>query len=204
MNDPYLMHTKPTQPSLHFSCCWASILALLKLGSMFGLALNNAVTHAKKKNLTFVISLLRPICSCQARRKANVWEEKTKTKRFKQQIQSHLSNIQEVPSFLLIMHQRWNELQRTILYWSQGLRTSYSTNSAVGFSAGWIIVMSDNVSAVSLPNDGEQREKRAWRLDMSHQGNVKKKKKVCSCHITTNMPWKSFAVSKYTQLVTNT
>lgn len=28
-------------------------------------------------------------------------------------------------------------------------------------------------------------------------------KKVCSCHITTNVPLKSFAVIKYTQLVTN-
>lgn len=27
-------------------------------------------------------------------------------------------------------------------------------------------------------------------------------KEVCSCHITTNVPLKSFAVSKYTQLVT--
>lgn len=82
-----------------------------------------------------------------------------------------------------------------------GLRTSYSTNSAVSFSTGWIIVMSDSVSAISLWNDREQREKKCLKAWYKPSGKCKK---VCVCHITTNMPLKSFAVSKYTQLLTNT
>lgn len=45
--------------------------------------------------------------------------------------------------------------------------------------------------------------KKSLKARYQPSGNGKKKK-MCSCHISTNMPLKSFAVSKYAQLVTNT
>lgn len=58
-----------------------------------------------------------------------------------------------------------------------------------------------SVSNVSLKWQVAQRRKclEAW-----YKPSGKCKKKVCPCHITTNMPLKSFAVSKCTQLITNT
>lgn len=64
--------------------------------------------------------------------------------------------VSSLSSFLLIIHHvemNWN----VVLI--PGLMTSYSTNSAVSFSAGWITAMLDNVSAVSVWNDGEPKEK---------------------------------------------
>lgn len=52
--------------------------------------------------------------------------------------------------------------------------------------------------SVSQKWQGAKR-KSAWRLDISHQGKVEGGKKTCSCHKTTNMPLKSFALSKCRQ-----
>lgn len=71
------------------------------------------------------------------------------------------------------------------------------------FHTRWIIVVSDNVSAMSLWDDREQRGRKCLKAWYTPSGKCKKKK-VCSCYIITNMPLKSFAVSKYTQLVKNT
>lgn len=58
-----------------------------------------------------------------------------------------------------------------------------------------------HVSGVRVKwQDGKRKS--AWRLDISHQGKVKKK--VRSCHVTTKMPLKSSAVSEYTQVSANT
>lgn len=83
-----------------------------------------------------------------------------------------------------------------------GLIASYSPNSAVGFHC-WMnnCHVEQHVISVRVKwQDGKRKS--AWRLDISHQGEVKKK--VRSCHVTTNMPLKSFAVSKYTQVSANT
>lgn len=105
-----------------------------------------------------------------------------------------------VRSFLLIKH--CVEMNRNAVL-IPGLIASYcTTSSAVGFHC-WMnnCRVEQHVSGVRLKwQDG--RRKRAWRLDISHQGKVKKK--VRPCHVTANMPLKSFAVSEYTQRCANT
>lgn len=58
----------------------------------------------KKKTLTFVISLLHPICSFHTGRKANVWEEKD----FRSKYEPHLSNTQSASLLLIIRHDEMN------------------------------------------------------------------------------------------------
>lgn len=120
-------------------------LALVEFGRhprMFGLAVNNATTHAKKRkpDICHFIITSNLLLSC---------EEKGQSLRA-------AAPVSSLSSFLLIIHHvemNWN----VVLI--PGLMTYYSTSSAVSLSAGWITAMLDNVSAVSVWNDRAPKEK---------------------------------------------
>lgn len=115
------------------------------------------------ENLTFVILLLLPVCSCNMRRKG---------RDFGSTFSCVYASI-----FVLITHTKFlNEINIAVLYWSQDCVHLLIQIVLLVLSTWLIIDMLDNEPAESQRNDRKQREKSASRLDISHQGNLKKKK----------------------------
>lgn len=140
--------------SLHLSlgCAWG-----------FGLVVNNATTHAKQKiwHLSFYYYFQSVLV---------IWGGRVVI------LAASVFSCVYTSIFVLITHTKFlNEINTAVLYWSQDCVHLLLQKVLLVFSTRLIIDMLGNVPAESQRNDRKQREKSASRLDISHQGNVKKK-----------------------------
>lgn len=132
----------------------------------FGLVVNNATTHAKQKiwHLSFYYYFQSVLV---------IWGGRVGI------LAASVFSCVYTSIFVLITHTKFlNEINIAVLYWSQDCVHLLLQIVLLVLSTWLIIDILDNVPAESQRNDRKQRKKSASRLDVSHQGNLRKKKKV--------------------------